>query len=127
MATRIYLPWENERGVRGLYAPARALRVSLVLLMLGFGIWIWRREEGRAAVRATRASITTLWQATRSYRADHQGECPRELSQLVAGGYVHRVPVDAWGNPFRLECKADWATIVSDGPDGQPYGLDRVE
>ncbi len=127
MATRIYLPWENERGVRGLYAPSRIAKILFLVLTAVAAVWIWRREEERAAVRATRASITTLWHATRSYRADHQGECPRELSDLVAAGYVHRVPFDAWGNAFRLECKAELVSVVSDGPDGLPYGLDRVE
>ena len=126
MASRIFLPWENERGVRGVSVP-RIVRVLALILAVVAVVALFRREEEKAGIRATRASITTLWSATRSYRADHAGACPRELSELVAGGYVRRVPFDAWGNAFRLECTESEIRVLSDGPDGLPYGLDRVE
>ena len=71
--------------------------------------------------------------------ADHGGGCPRDLGELVPGGYTRDLPLDAWGRPLRLECAGARGAAVasptdalgfrvsSDGPDGVPGGLDRVE
>jgi general secretion pathway protein G len=104
------------------------LGVALVLLLL---VAIHRREENAAAVRATRASLTTAWRGVLSYRADHGGACPKGAGELVAGGYVRDTPIDAWGRPLRLVCPGRedplGFDLSSDGPDGVPGGLDRVE
>ena len=54
-----------------------------------------------------------------------------ELSELVASGYARDLPVDAWGRPLRLVCPGlrdpRGFDVYSDGPDGLPGGLDRIE
>lgn len=106
------------------------LGVAMVLLLtLAFGLRV--REEHAASVRATRASITNATRQIASYRADHGGKCPAELAELVAQGYARDVPLDAWGRPLRLTCPGRrdprGFDLSSDGPDGVPGGLDRVE
>ena len=100
-----------------------------VLLVLALGLR--SREEHAASVRATRASITNATRQVASYRADHGGKCPEPLAELVKQGYARDVPVDAWGRPLRLSCPGRRDTrgfdVSSDGPDGVPGGLDRVE
>jgi general secretion pathway protein G len=90
-----------------------------------------RREENAAAVRATRATLTTAWSGVLRYRADHGGACPKATGELVASGYVRDPPLDAWGRPLRLVCPGRrdplGFDLSSDGPDGVPGGLDRVE
>jgi general secretion pathway protein G len=75
--------------------------------------------------------LSTASQAVFSYRADHNGDCPRALADVVKGGYVTEMPIDAWGRPLRLTCPGrrdpQGFDISSDGPDGEPGGLDRVE
>ena len=39
-----------------------------------------------------------------AWRADHDGGCPATLADLVAGGYLHSVPRDAWDHPLRVTC-----------------------
>ena len=128
---RVFFPWERRRGVFGVIGRARVRIVAGVVLALVVIVWIRAREERSAGIRATRASITTMFRAVSSYRADHAGACPKELGELVAGGYSRDVPLDAWGRPLRLTCPGrrdpKGFDIASDGPDGVAFGLDRVE
>jgi general secretion pathway protein G len=53
------------------------------------------------------------------------------VRQLVSEGYLAEVPLDAWGRVLRLTCPGrkdpQAFDVSSDGPDGEPGGLDRVE
>jgi general secretion pathway protein G len=105
--------------------------VALLALTVLLLVVLHRREENAAAVRATRATLTTVGWAISSYRADHGSACPRAMSDLVVGAYVREDPVDAWGRPLRLVCPGRrdplGFDLSSDGPDGLPGGLDRLE
>jgi general secretion pathway protein G len=129
--SRVFFPWERRRGLFGVLGRARVRLVAAAVILIALVVWIRGREEHAAGVRATRASISTMFRAVMSYRADHGGACPKELAELVTGGYARDVPVDAWGRPLRLTCpgRRDPRSfeITSDGPDGIPGGLDRVE
>jgi general secretion pathway protein G len=124
----VFFPWERRRGLFGVLGRARVRLVAGVVVALLLIIWIRAREEKAAGVRATRA---TAHVAISAFRADHGGACPKELGELVAGGYAQEVPSDAWGRPLRLTCPGRRDVrgfdLASDGPDGVPFGLDRVE
>jgi general secretion pathway protein G len=128
---RVFFPWERKRGILGALARARVRQVLLVVAVVVAIVLLRHREEHAAAVRATRATITsaTLW--VDAYRADHGGACPKSFGELVASGYAPEIPVDAWGRPLRLLCpgRKDGLgfDLSSDGPDGLPGGLDRVQ
>jgi general secretion pathway protein G len=128
---KVFFPWERRRGVFGVIGRARVRIVAGVAFAIVVLLAIHGLEEKSAAARATRASITTMYRAVLAYRADHGGACPKELGELVAQGYSRDVPLDAWGRPLRLTCPgrrdAQGFEIQSDGPDGIPGGLDRVE
>lgn len=133
MASRrkVFFPWEQRRGPFGLLARMRVhyfVGLALVVVFIG---WARAREEHAAGVRATRASIAQAMQAVVSFRADHAGACPKALAELVSGGYVREAPIDAWGQSLRLVCPGrrdpSWFELSSDGPDGLPWGVDRVE
>jgi len=130
-ASKVFFPWERRRGIFGVLGRARVRVVIVAVLALVLIVWIRGREERAAGVRATRASITTMYRAVSAYRADHGSSCPHELNELVAQGYSHDVPLDAWGRPLRLTCPGRrdprGFEITSDGPDGIAGGLDRVE
>lgn len=127
----VFFPWERRGGFRGLLGRARTRAALWIAIGIVAIVLIHNREEHAAAVRATRASIDDATKAVMAYRADHSGTCPRELSELVRGGYARDTPIDAWGRSLRLRCpgrKDDKGFEVwSDGPDGVPGGLDRVE
>ncbi|WP_394848805.1 type II secretion system protein GspG [Pendulispora brunnea] len=127
----VFFPWEKKRGLLGVVGRARGRLLLSIVALIAFVVLVWGREEHAAALRATRATLTTTTRAVTAYRADHGGKCPASLSDLVAGGYTRDVPIDAWGRPLRLTCpgRRDAASfeVSSDGPDGLPGGLDRVE
>lgn len=129
--SKVFFPWERRRGLFGALGRARVRLVAVGIVALVLVIAIRTREEHAAGVRSTRATMNTAFSAVSAYRADHSGACPKELGELVAGGYAQEVPIDAWGRPLRLTCPGrrdpHGFDLASDGPDGEPYGLDRVE
>jgi general secretion pathway protein G len=93
----------------------------------------------QARVTAAKADIATLMQALKLYRLDNQRYPTSEqgLNALVAkptlppvpanwkpNGYLERLPLDPWGNPYQylnpgLRGEID---VFSFGADGQPGG-----
>jgi general secretion pathway protein G len=128
---RVFFPWEKRRGVRSLLGPGRARRAVLGVAMLGVFLMLRGREKRAGDVRATRAAITSTLAAVGAWRADHDRACPRTLAELVSEGYLLEVPRDAWGRTLRVTCPGRkdprGFDVSSDGPDGEPGGLDRVE
>ncbi len=130
-SSRVFFPWEQRRGLLGIASRARVRLLVSIAVALSFMVWIHGREERASSVRSTRATITTAWNAVIDYRADHAGKCPQNMEDLVHGGYLRDVPLDAWGHALRLTCpgRRDAAgfDLESDGPDGISGGLDRVD
>jgi general secretion pathway protein G len=129
--SRVFFPWERRRGFLGALGRTRVRWVLVGVIVIAFAWIVRRREEHSAAVRATRAAIDTGYHAMMAYRADHAGACPRDWHEMVAGNYLRDIPLDAWGHPLRITCPgrrdARGFDLESDGPDGQPGGLDRVQ
>lgn len=127
----VFFPWERRPGVRSLLARTRARQTLVVAGALAVLIILGRREHHEAQVRSTRATITQAIRALSEWRADHDHGCPGSLADLVSAGYLHQVPRDAWGRPLRVVCPGRkdprGVDVSSDGPDGEPGGLDRVE
>jgi general secretion pathway protein G len=112
----------------------RGARVRQVLLVVGVVVlfaFLRERELHAARVRATRSAITTAGRAVAAWRADHERPCPPSMSDLVSAGYLSELPRDAWGRALRVTCPGrkdpQGFDVSSDGPDGEPGGLDRVE
>jgi hypothetical protein len=137
----VYFPWER-RGLRAL-SPGRRLRSWLVVALVALALVAMRRRDRLDRdLRVTRATLRHVHEAIDAYRRDHDGACPRGLAELgdreqkrvylqlsaqdrSAGG-----PRDAWNRPLRYACPGHAESgydLLSDGPDGEPYGLDRVE
>jgi general secretion pathway protein G len=128
---RVFFPWENRRGLRSLLGRAGARQTLLAAVIVGAFVFLRERERHGAEVRGTRATITTTMNAVAAWRADHDRGCPGTLADLVSGGYLHQVPRDAWDHPLRVTCPGRndprGFDVSSDGPDGEPGGLDRVQ
>jgi general secretion pathway protein G len=128
---RVFFPWEKRRGLRSLVGRGRGLQVLGVVAVVAVSVLLYRRERHAADVRATRAEIGTTADAVALWRADHDRTCPGSMADLVSGGYLHEVARDAWGRPLRVTCPGRrdplGFDVTSDGPDGEPGGLDRVE
>ncbi len=128
---RVFFPWERRRGVRSLFMRARGRQVLLAVGGVIAFAGLARVERHASEVRATRAEITTTIGAVAAWRADHDRSCPGSLADLVSGGYLSELPRDAWGRLLRVSCPGRkdprGFDVSSDGADGEPRGLDRVE
>jgi len=127
----IYLPWERRAGISRRLGLARLRPFFVGAVVLSLLVLLGVRERQRTGERSTRAALLVVRRALDAYRADHEGKCPKQLEELEAARYLVALPDDAWGRPLRLVCpsRRDGAAydLSSDGPDGEPGGLDRIE
>jgi general secretion pathway protein G len=127
----VFFPWERRRGLRSVFRGARVRQLLVVVVGVLAFAFLRQRELRASQVRATRVSITVAGRAVSAWRADHDRPCPPPWADLVAGGYLSELPRDAWGGPIRVTCPGrkdpQGFDVSSDGPDGEPGGLDRVE
>jgi general secretion pathway protein G len=127
----VFFPWERRRGVRSIFMRARGRQALLAVCgITGFAV-LHHIEHKSAETRATRTEITSTINAISAWRADHDRACPGSLADLVSGGYLSELPRDAWGRLLRVSCPGRrdprGFDVSSDGADGEPRGLDRVE
>ena len=127
----IYLPWERRGGITRRLGLARARPFAIGMAILALLVLFGVRERQRTGERATRAALLVVRRAVDSYRADHDGKCPKQLEELESSGYLGDLPDDAWGRPLRFSCPSRKEGVAydlsSDGPDGEPGGLDRIQ
>lgn len=129
--SRVFFPWERRSGLVGWALRARGRLAVLILSVVVLLVVVMRRESHGSAVRATRAMIGDTSRAVASYRAANAQKCPASMEDVVRAGFLLDVPLDGWDRPLRLVCPGrkdpKGFDVVSDGPDGVPFGLDRVE
>ena len=129
--TRILFPWEGRSGL-WRWVGLRRFRVVLAALgVVAFVGVIGARERRDAGTRQSRAALLGARRAVDAYLSDHDGGCPPSLAAVIEYRHLKELPRDAWGRPLRLICpgRHDDAVyeLMSDGPDGEPGGLDRIE
>lgn len=127
----IFFPWERGGGGFWRRPGSRARPVMAAVAMILLLLVLGARERRLVGIRSTQATLGVVHAAVGAYRADHQRNCPPSLQALKAEGYLGVDPIDAWGRPLRLTCpgRKDPAgyELMSDGPDREMGGLDRVE
>jgi len=127
----VWLPWERGGGILRGRGFSRARPIAAAVFMMVLLLILGSRERTRVGIRATQATLSIVHAAVAAYRADHERQCPGSLSDLKTEGYLAVDPVDAWGRPLRLTCPGrrdpQSYDLMSDGPDGEIGGLDRVE
>jgi general secretion pathway protein G len=125
---RVLFPWDGSGTLRRLFGTGRLRPILLLLAVFVFVLWVGMRERERSGVRQTRATLLRARSAVDGYMADHDGGCPPNVDAVVPSPNHGR---DAWGRPLRLVCPTDRLgytyELLSDGPDGEPGGLDRIE
>ena len=75
----------------------------------------------------TESMIAQVAKGLELYRRDH-GAYPQAADwrgDLVSGGYVAKVPEDAWGRPLIYESTGTAYRLMSLGADGHPGGRDQ--
>lgn len=128
---RILFPWEGKGALRRWLGSGRLRPYLLAFCVIGF-VWVVAARERRAAgVRTTRVSLLQTRYAIDTYLAENKAACPEKLADVAPHLPRAELPRDAWGRPFRFVCPSQRAgddyELMSDGPDGKPGGLDRIE
>lgn len=127
----VHLPWERRGGLVRRLGLDRLRPLLVALAAASFVLLLVVRERHATAGRATRAALLGARRGLDAYRADHGGKCPARLDDLRRAGYLASAPLDAWGRSLRLVCPGrkdpQGYDLSSDGPDGEPGGLDRIE
>ncbi len=127
----ILFPWEGRTGFRRFLRLGRVRPILLAIGVVAFIGVVASREQRKAGIRETRATLLGVRKALDAYLADNDGACPPSLEGVLDYATFESVPVDAWGRPLRLICpgrrEGERYELSSDGPDGKPGGLDRIE
>jgi len=138
-AEGVLFPWEDRAGIRRFLTFGRvgpALSVGLCVLIAAS---VLGREREAAGERRTRVTIERLRGKVERYLLEHDGACPAALGEVLgempatddAKKARQSALLDGWGRPVRLLCpveeRASGFLLMSDGPDGLPGGLDRIE
>ena len=128
---QILFPWERRGGLLGRLRFDQARPFLVAVGLLGLVSVVVSRERSGAGVRRTRSTVERARVAVDAYMADHDGGCPPGgFAGLARSGLPSGAPLDEWGRPLRLSCPGhDRARydLASDGPDGVPGGIDRIE
>jgi hypothetical protein len=128
---RIFFPWERRGSWLRRLGLHRVRPFFVASVVVGVVLLIGLRERERSGIRQTRATIMGVRHAVDTYLADHEGECPKDFDVLSDYGAFSGTPRDAWGRPLRFVCPGrgedERYELFSDGPDGEPGGLDRIE
>lgn len=128
---KILFPWEGRGGLRRFFRLGRLRPYLVIFGVVGFVTFVGVRERRASGVRQTRATLLGARRVVEAYLADHDGGCPPSFEKAVEQSHVEGTPRDAWGRPLRLVCPGRWEgaryELMSDGPDGEPGGLDRIE
>lgn len=105
---------------------------ALLLLMCALVLRATMRRLGTTVSPKDRADILTIEFACEAYALDHEGENPRELTELLARAPGRRpylagpmLPLDAWGRPYGYEAphgEHRSSRIWTLGRDGRPGG-----
>jgi general secretion pathway protein G len=102
-----------------------------VFLAVGFAVLIGVRERQQSGIRRTRTVLLNTRVAIDAYMAENEGKCPPSLADLKGNGSFKSDGRDAWGHPLSFVCPAPSGDLryllSSDGADGLPAGLDRIE
>jgi general secretion pathway protein G len=105
--------------------------VLMALVVIAFFVMVGVHERRASGVRLTRARLMDARRAVDAFMADHDGGCPATIADTAPYRGGKDAPRDAWGRQLRLVCpgKREGSSyeLMSDGPDGDPGGLDRIE
>jgi hypothetical protein len=127
----IFFPWEGRRGLYGIFRAGLVRPVLILVALVGFLLWIAAREREKSGIRETRATLLGVRRVLDAYMAENDGNCPKSLEEALDFGAYKTPPRDAWGHALRLVCQGrrqgERYELLSDGPDGRPGGLDRIE
>ncbi len=140
---------ERARGVSGftlIEIMAVVMIIGLLSSLVGYAVF---QQVDKGRMVATRAQISNLEGVLELYRMDnarfptteqgldalvHKSSISPEPRRFQAGGYMKKVPVDPWGEPYHYESPGInnsrsfdlWSTGADSAPGGEDIDADIV-
>jgi|SRR3954468_17242332 general secretion pathway protein G len=102
------------RGTRGFTLIELVVVMSLIILLATIGLTAYRSSIVRGKEAVLREDLFRMRDAIDQYYAD-KGKYPADLSELVAAGYMRRVPDD----PF-TEKNDSWQVVPAEPDPNNP-------
>jgi general secretion pathway protein G len=109
----------RQRGVatglaRGFTLIELLIVVTLIVILAGIGLATYGTSVQRAKEATLKEDLFQMNEAIDQYHAD-KGSYPQDISSLVSGGYLRKVPTDPFTN------SADtWVTEMSEPDPSNP-------
>ena len=106
-----------------------AVLVILGLLMAGAAIAVPKQIQ-KARVRVTKSSMTTIKTAVNTYMADHAGDAPATIAELIPAYIEKGSDVDAWDRPYYYRATPGTAhpfELISSGDDKEFQSPDDID
>ena len=80
--------------------------LAILAILIAIAIPVYKNQKEKAAITAHNANVSVLETAAESYRQDHHGDFPEDISQLKDGEYIKQIPPVPTSNNDKLKGKS---------------------
>ena len=120
---------ENRTDEDGFTLVEVLVTLVIIGLLTTFVVLNVLPAQGKAQIQKARGDISAIETALELYSLDKFGYPDQQdgLEALVSGGYIKKMSVDPWGNPYEYRNPGERAPIevFSLGADGEPGGEEQ--
>lgn len=120
---------ENRTDEDGFTLVEVLVTLVIIGLLTTFVVLNVLPAQGKAQIQKARGDISAIETALELYSLDKFAYPDQQegLEALVSGGYIKKMSVDPWGNPYEYRNPGDRAPIevFSLGADGEPGGEEQ--
>lgn len=112
----------SRKGYRGFTLLELMIVISIMMILMAVAVPLYSHHVVQAREAVLHQNLDTLRRVLEQYRLD-KGQSPQSLDDLVAAGYLPKIPADP------MTGKPDWTTEpeeTTDAVDPQQTGIGKV-
>ena len=126
---RTKLKLQRRRARRGFSLIEVVVAIAIIAMVSGGVVVAVMKHKVESDKKMTRVNAGAIRNGISTWWLDHQAsECP-DVKTLVVDGALDRgkaLKQDAWGQPWKIVCENQDATVISRGPDMTPDTADDI-
>lgn len=120
---------ENRTSEDGFTLVEVLVTLVIISLLIGFTVVNVVPQIGKGKAVRVEADLSSIETALEMYTLDNFNYPTQQegLEALVAGGYIKKMSLDPWGNPYEYRNPGERTPVevYSLGADGEPGGEDE--